>query len=256
MLLDCQPVPCAASSGFTMHSSQGLQDPATPGPPPDRFFAWPGSALLRHALFLAAAQTLWWVLVFHGADWLTYQHGYRVRLHLDPELQIPFVPVMVIAYLSMNLLFVMAPFILRSKPELQALTATLAGATFVAGIGFLLFPSEPAYPGWPHSGEAGVLNPLLTIATRVALRHNMAPSLHVGLSAVCVLAFVSRAGATGKALLAVWMTVIAASTLLIHQHHIVDVLTGLAVAWAGKRWIYDCWLGASNLWSPPDERHG
>ncbi len=70
---------------------------------------------------------------------------YRVRVHLDAELAMPFVPPLILAYLSLNLIFIPAPFILRTRRELQALALSLVVMTTVAGIGFLLFPAELAY---------------------------------------------------------------------------------------------------------------
>src|SRR4051794_27415467 len=97
------------------------------------FLAWPGWHLLGYSLLLTAAQTAWWVLVYHGADYLTGLSSHRVRIHLDAELAMPYVPAFILAYLSLELVFLPGPFILRSRRELEALTLTLASATAVAG---------------------------------------------------------------------------------------------------------------------------
>jgi hypothetical protein len=76
------------------------------------------------------------------ANWLTGLHGWRVRIHLDAELGIPLPPVFQVAYLSVNLLYLPAPFILRSRHELQALALCLAAVTTVAGVCFVVFPAE------------------------------------------------------------------------------------------------------------------
>jgi membrane-associated phospholipid phosphatase len=206
------------------------------------FWGWPGWRLLGHALLLGAALTLWWILVYHGADWLTARYDWRVRIHLDIELGIPFVPAAVLLYLSINLLFGMAPFVLRSRREVDGLALTLAAVIVVAGVGFLLVPAEAAFPPVGTHAEREVLGALLVFAKRVALRYNMVPSLHVALGAACALAYATRAGTVGKVLLGTWTAGIAASTLLIHQHHLIDVATGLALAWGGHHFIYERWL--------------
>ena len=61
--------------------------------------AWPGWGLLGYALVLATAVALWWMLVYHGADHLTGLRPQRVRIHLDAELAMPFVPAFILAYL-------------------------------------------------------------------------------------------------------------------------------------------------------------
>jgi membrane-associated phospholipid phosphatase len=125
---------------------------------------------------------------------------------------------------------------------LSALAATLAAVTLVAGVCFLLLPAEPAFPADESRQHGEVLGALFALARRVALHYNMVPSLHVAMSAVCVAAFAGRAGRFGKVLLWSWAGVIAASTLLTHQHHLVDVVTGFALAWCGTHFIFRRWL--------------
>jgi membrane-associated phospholipid phosphatase len=79
----------------------------------------------------------------------------------------------------------------------------------------------------------------------LALAHNLVPSLHVALSVVCVAVYARRAGLPGKMLLWLWAGVIAASTLLLHQHYLLDVLTGAALGWAGVRAVYDRWAACT-----------
>jgi membrane-associated phospholipid phosphatase len=191
---------------------------------------------------LGAGLTAWWLLIYGGADWLTARHTRRVRVHLDAELHIPLVPELVVAYLSIDLLFVLAPFILRDRRQLNALAAALAAVTLVAGLCFLLLPAELAFPADEGPGPDEPLGLLLTFARRVALHYNLAPSLHVALSSVCLAAYAGRAGPLGRVLLWTWAGIIAASTVLTHQHHLLDVVTGFALAWAGTHFIYRRWL--------------
>ena len=206
------------------------------------FWHWPPWGHLAHALLLGAAQTLWWVVIYGGANWLTSLHPYRVPIHLGAELHIPFVPVMIFGYFSIALVFLIAPFVLRTRQELHALTAALAVVIFVAGLSFLAVPCELGFPPVPRSADEGVLIKLCAWARWMALPHNMVPSLHVALSAVCLAAYAEPAGPVGKLLLAAWAALIALSTVLTHQHHLLDVATGLALAWAGQHFIYNRWL--------------
>ena len=119
------------------------------------FFAWPGWVLLAQTVVLAMPVTLWWVFVYHGANWLTERREYRVRVHLDAELAMPFVPPFILAYLSLDLVFLPAPFILRSTRELQALALSLFVLTAVAGISFWLFLQN-----WPTRHPTPVPGPL------------------------------------------------------------------------------------------------
>lgn len=78
------------------------------------------------------------------------------------------------------------------------------------------------------------------VADRMNLAYNLVPSLHVAMSIVCIETFARHASTTGKIALRSWGLVIAASTLLTHQHHMLDVVTGhcLAMAVAARRdWV-------------------
>lgn len=82
---------------------------------------------------------------------------------------------------------------------------------------------------------------LFDVADGLNLRYNLAPSLHVALAVVCVAAYAARRGLPGKILFWSWGLTISASTLLIHQHHLLDVATGLLLAWVVYRTVYRAW---------------
>ncbi|HEX4588669.1 MAG TPA: hypothetical protein VH120_01990 [Gemmataceae bacterium] len=234
-------------SGTELIRSAEYQDGPHPRPRGEPFFAWPGWAMVYYAILLAVPLASWWVVVYVGADWLTAWRSDRVRVHLDFELGMPFIPAWILAYLSLDLMFLGAPFILRSRRELRALALCLAGVTAVAGAGFLLVPAELAYPPSDVGRWAG----LFAVARAMALRYNLVPSLHVAMSCICLAAYGTRCGMVGKSFLTAWGVAIVGSTLLTHQHHLIDVATGLVLAWAGKRFIYDRWRSGSSVPKTP-----
>ncbi len=132
-----------------------------------------------HVLSLSLLVGAWFELIYGGADWLTSRHGFRLRIHLDAELAMPFVPAAVLGYLSIYGLFAMPAFVLRTSRDLRALSAMLAVVILCAGIGFLLVPAEAAFP---PASEMGTWAPLVRFAKVVALTNNYIPSLHVALS--------------------------------------------------------------------------
>jgi membrane-associated phospholipid phosphatase len=209
---------------------------------PEPFWHWPGRDLLLHYLRLGAVVGAWFTLVYVGADWLTARHGWRVRVHLDLERHTPFVPAALLGYVSEYVLFALPPFVLGTRRDLDALAAALAAVILVAGVVFLLVPAAPAFP--PPS-ERGVWEGPVRFFKWLALPHNLVPSLHVALSVACVTVYARRAGLPGKMLLWLWAGVIAASTLLLHQHYLLDVLTGAALGWAGARAVYDRWAACT-----------
>jgi len=205
----------------------------TSGPP---FWHRPTWGELRYASVLSVFGCVWFELVFAGANWLTAQRGYRVRLHFDAELQVPFVPAAVVVYLSLNLLFLMGPFVLRTRRELMAIVISLAVVIGIAGIGFLLFPADNLFP---PPGEMGVWTPAVRFAKWLALEYNLAPSLHVALATLCVIVYCRQAPPLGRVALWLWAGAIGVSTLLLHQHYIVDIVTGYLLAFVGVRFVYD-----------------
>ena len=202
------------------------------------FFGWPGWGIFGEALVLAAAQAVWWTAIYFGADWLTGLRTERVRIHLDAELNIPFIPAFILVYHTIDLMFPLALFILSSRPEIRGLTLTLGIVTGIAGVCFLMAPAEPAFP--PQ--ERGAWELLYAWTHRIGLTYNMVPSLHVALSVVTLSAFSLRCGKSGRGLLAVWGAAIAISTLLTHEHHLLDVATGLILGWAAHCFVYRRWL--------------
>jgi membrane-associated phospholipid phosphatase len=170
---------------------------------------------------------VWFTLIYVGSDWLTARRSLRVRIHLPAELSIPLIPAAIVIYSSIYLLFLAGPFIIRERREFAALIGSLALATLLGGIGFLLMPARAAFP---PPGDLGLWADLFNFADRLNLEHNMVPSLHVALSVCCISAFSRRAPPIGRTMLWVWAAAIALSTLLAHQHHVIDAVTGWVVA--------------------------
>ena len=193
------------------------------------FLAWPGWRHLRYAALLSIASTAWFLLVYGGLDALTARRTFRVPVHFPAELRIPFVPAMTVFYMSIYLLFLAAPFILRTRGEFRAAVWTLAVVIACGGLGFLAFPAELAFAP-PREGDLGVWAGLFHLADRLNLTYNLLPSLHVAMGVVCVAAFSRHARKAAKIVLWSWAVLIAASTVLIHQHHVLDVVTGWLLA--------------------------
>jgi len=201
------------------------------------FLAWPGWPHLREAFLLSLADTLWFLIVYGGMDRLTAYRTFRVPVHLSAELGLPFVPAMTVFYMSVYGLFFLAPFVLRTRREFRATVATMAAAIAVAGIGFLLFPAELAFAP-AREEQLGIWAGLYHVADDLNLTYNLLPSLHVTFAVICVAIFSPRAPRPVQAFLWLWALLIAASTVLTHQHHVLDAVTGWLLALACVRWVF------------------
>ncbi len=206
---------------------------------PEPFWGWPGWKHLRFAWLLSLTGLVWFVLVYDGADFLTAHRSFRVRVYFDAELGIPFIPEAVIVYMSIYPLFLAAPFILRKRHEFLALAMTLNIAILIAGICFLLFPAQVAFP---PPRNLGMFPNLYRFADRLSLTYNLVPSLHVALSTICIAVFAERSSIIWKILFWIWAVAIAISTLLIHKHHVLDVVTGFMLAWIAFKFFYQRFL--------------
>jgi membrane-associated phospholipid phosphatase len=214
---------------------------------PRPFLGWPGWRHVRFTALLGLAVTAWWLLLYHGANAITERRAYRVRLHLDFELDVPFVPAAVLLYLSIYPVFWVAPFILRTRRETEGLALTLAAVIAVGFVGFLLFPADSAYP---PPGDLGVWKDLVAFAQEVALPHNFLPSLHVAMCGACLLVYAGKAPVWGRWLLLGWLAGIALSTWLIHEHYLIDVVAGGLLAWLGVRLVYQRWVRGKQALLP------
>jgi membrane-associated phospholipid phosphatase len=175
--------------------------------------------------------TALFVVVYATTDWVTARRAFRVPVHAEWELGLPFWPWMSAVYLTIYPLMWSAPFVLPNVGRIRALATSLAVVILVAGAGFLLCPAQTAFPAPP--ADLGLWTPVFRVADQVNLDYNLVPSLHVALSVTSAIAYARVARPAARTLWTLWAAAIAVSTVMTHQHHLVDVLTGWALGWAG-----------------------
>ncbi len=97
------------------------------------------------ALAVSVGLSALFLAVYSGCNWITARRGDVGTIAFAWERHIPYVPLMVVPYLSIDLFFVAAPFLCRSQRELSAFAKRISAAIIVAGICFLLFPLRFAF---------------------------------------------------------------------------------------------------------------
>lgn len=198
------------------------------------FLAWPGARHVAFTLGLQAIGFVWFYLVYGATDYLTGLHSWRVPVHLEAELAIPFVPAMTIAYSSLYPMFWCTPFALRTREEVWRFFRVYCTEVAIAGVFFLLIPATPAFP--PHAeDELGPFAAMFGNADRFNLTYNMAPSLHVAFATTTAWLLTRNAAPGLRALFYAWAALICASTVLTHQHHLVDIAGGIVLTWFSVR---------------------
>lgn len=161
------------------------------------------------------------------ASWISSRRHEVGVFYFAWERAIPFVPFFILPYLSIDLFFVAAPFLLPNERELRLYLRRVVSAILIAGICFLLLPLRFAFPR-PHAG--GWLGAIFDWFRGLDAPYNLFPSLHAALLCFLVDAYARQLRGFVRAVALLWFVLVALSPLLTHQHHFIDILGGLALA--------------------------
>jgi len=170
--------------------------------------------------------------VYPGMNWITSLRAEPFHLYVPVELAIPFVPQFIWAYLSMYVLFLLPPFFMPVA-SMPALGKQLIAGSIVSAILFLLLPAELGFVRQVPNGalHAAVYAKIFSIDRPF----NLVPSLHVIFSCAIALACADFARPAVRLALWGWLAAIVASTLLVHQHHLLDLLVAFAIVFFLRR---------------------
>ena len=191
-----------------------------------RSWHWPSRAGLRVYSWYFVVIGALFVVGYGGSNWLAAQRAEQLHLYLPGELAIPFIPAMIAPYLSINLLFALPLFRLGAQ-ELRLLGRQMIATTLIATAFFL---SVPTALGFTRSTVASDLAPAYQLLYSLDYPYNCVPSLHVAYASQIVFALAAGASHRLRVSLALWLCLIMASTVLIHQHNILDLAGGLLLA--------------------------
>lgn len=211
---------------------------ATPPPP------WTRELLtrMRTLFWLKGLGTTLWVWVFFIGYFHTLRHpAYPVTVMplTAVDAWVPFLPWMLVPYLSLWVYVGIAPGLLRSFRPLLVY-GLWSGALCLAGLAFFHF--------WPTQIPPLAVQttaPGFALLQGIDAAGNACPSMHVAISVFTGL-WIERTlrfiGAPGwlRAINVLWLLAICLSTVAVRQHVALDVLGGVllggAFAWASLRW--------------------
>ncbi|SIR60927.1 hypothetical protein SAMN05880592_1394 [Bosea sp. TND4EK4] len=184
---------------------------------------------------LGSVYLLTYVVVFNLTSWIAALRRSKVSLYLPPELGIAFSPVWIWPYASL-LLVIVVPALFLGEIRLKRLGQQSMAVLIVASACFVLFPAEL---GFTRSlPDEAPYRQIFTWLFAMDRPNNLVPSLHVALSTLCIVAFAEAiVSPVGRFALWVWLGMIAAATVLVHQHHLLDVASGFALACGVRRWL-------------------
>jgi membrane-associated phospholipid phosphatase len=180
-----------------------------------------------YAAMTSAALSLSFLIVYGGCGWITAHRSDIGTWFYSWESFIPFVPLMIIPYMSINLFFVGGPFLCQSRNELRVLAQRIMFAILVAGACFLLIPLRLS-TGRPQPNDwAGAIFRFLHIFDQP---YNLFPSLHIAFRTILADLYARHTKGVVRLASHVWFVLIGFSTLLTYQHHFVDIVGGFILA--------------------------
>lgn len=200
---------------------------APPAPSTPAFDASPGATpLFKERALWVAVMGLFFFMAYGGANEIAALGAPHPALFMEWERAIPFIPAFILPYMSSDLLFVAAFMAAADRDALQRLGLRYGLAIALSAVVFVAMPLQvgferPAVDGWtaPVFAVLGLDRP-----------YNQFPSLHISLGFIAWHTLDRRLGRIWRWPLAVWFLAIAASTLLVWQHHFIDLPGGAAVA--------------------------
>jgi membrane-associated phospholipid phosphatase len=179
------------------------------------------------ALVVSAGLSILFLIVYGGCNWITAHRTNVGTLYFECERKISFVPFFILPYMSIDLFFVVAPFLCRTDRELSVLAKRIVAAIIVAGICFLLFPLRFAFPRPQVDGWLGAL---FDWFRGLDAPYNLLPSLHAAFTLILVDVYFRHTRGLIRLAIMTWFVLIALSPVLTYQHHLIDIAGGFVLA--------------------------
>lgn len=141
------------------------------------------------------------------------------------EQQIPFIPWFIVPYMSSDILFCIAFLLPQTRGELRLLAARVTLIILISVAIFMLLPLQFAFQKPDTSAFSGLFGLL-----QADLPYNQLPSLHISFAIVLWASMRKQLrSVVVKYAVAIWFWLIAVSTLVVYQHHFVDIPGGVAM---------------------------
>ena len=174
----------------------------------------------------ALSLSILFITVYGLTAWLTSLRTAVGTWAFEWERNVPFVPSLIVPYMSLDLFFVAAPFLCTDRTELRVLGRRLTIAIVAAGTVFVLMPLQFAFP---RPAPAGWTTAMFEALYGFDRPFNLFPSLHVAILVILFPAYHRHTRGVVRLLTHTWFGLVGLSTMLTYQHHVVDVVGGLAL---------------------------
>lgn len=178
------------------------------------------------AVRMSLLMSLLFVVVYPTCNWLASQRANVGTWFFPWELQIPFIPWMIIPYWSIDVFFVCAPFVCLDRAELRVLGQRITFAILAAGLCFLAFPLQIAFP---RPAVTGILGAMFNFLRAFDQPHNLFPSLHIALLLILRSTYSRHTRGLVQWATNIWFLLIGLSAVFTWQHQVIDVVGGAAL---------------------------
>jgi membrane-associated phospholipid phosphatase len=188
--------------------------------------AVPRRPWLEAALWMAVLGP-YFFLVYGACNWVSAHREHVPSFYWEWERHIPFVPIFVLPYMSIDAFFAASIFLCRTRREIHTAAARILFVISASGICFLLFPFRFAFHR-PHVD--GWLGAVFAPLDANDMPFNLTPSLHISLRVILWAIYGRHLRGFLRSSVKAWFILIGLSTLLVWQHHFIDVVGGFAMA--------------------------
>ena len=175
--------------------------------------------------------------IYLGTNEIAAQRTSFYQLYFEFEREIPMVPWMIHIYNSFHILLFMNFLIIKNSLKIKAIAISLISSSAIASVFFLLFPAELGFSRTETiQGYEFWYNALHWLDHP----HNLVPSLHITFSALSAYVISTEIGSVFlKLIFLLWFLLICSSIVLVHQHHLMDIVSGFVLAVLVKFAVYD-----------------
>ena len=168
-------------------------------------------------------------VVYFGTNEIASKSEHFYKLYFEFERDIPMVPWMVYIYQSFALLIVITYFSIKSPQKIKAYSISFMSSCGIAAVFFILFPTELGFSRTENIEGQEFMYNLLHMIDKP---HNLAPSLHITYSALGAYVLSSEIQSKFlKRMIWLWFLLICSSIVLVHQHHLFDIFSGILLSY-------------------------
>ena len=196
--------------------------------PDDKMLSYSNDRI-RVIIIWGAITLIFSTVVYFGANEIASKSDYFFRLYFEFERDIPMVPWMIYIYQSFALLIVVTYFSIKSPQKIKAYSISFMSSCAIAAVFFILFPTEL---GFSRTEKIEGYEFMYSLLHMIDKPHNLAPSLHITYSALGAYVLSSEIQSKFlKRMIWLWFLLICSSIVLVHQHHLFDIFSGIVLAY-------------------------